>query len=62
MRYQCSYHDSRGCRCEKPASIRIHFAKDHPFDLMDLCLEHLKFHPGYYWSQEILDSREELVQ
>ncbi len=51
MKWQCSYYDSKGDRCSADATIRIHFSKDHPFDHMDLCEEHLKFHPGYVWSQ-----------
>ena len=50
-KWQCQYHDSKGVRCTEPAVQRIHFAKDHPFDFMDLCEEHLKFHPGYIWKQ-----------
>ena len=62
MRWRCSYHDSKGCRCEKPASIRIHFAKGHPFDHMDLCEKHLEFHPGYVWEQKIIEEGEILCQ
>lgn len=53
MKCQCSYHNSKGIRCEKEGTVRIHFAKDHPFDHMDLCEEHLEFHQGYLWSQQL---------
>lgn len=53
MKWQCEYHDSKGGRCDKPATIRIHFAKDHPFDKMDLCEDHFDIHPGYVWFQNI---------
>lgn len=53
MKWQCSYYNSKGIRCEKEATLRIHFSKDHPFDHMDLCEEHKQYHPGYVWSQDL---------
>lgn len=52
MRWQCQFHNSKGIRCAKEASHRVHFSKDHPFDHMDVCDEHLEIHQGYVWKEE----------
>lgn len=62
MRWQCQFYDSKGEQCTEPATLRIHFEKLHPFDHMDLCKVHIEFHPGYVWSQEIIDNGEVLIQ
>lgn len=42
MKWQCAYRSSRGIRCLAKATFRVFFAKDHPFDHIDLCEEHKK--------------------
>ena len=51
--WQCSKIDASGKRCEAKASCRLHFAKDHPFDHFDVCLEHLHEYSGFYSIQPI---------
>lgn len=47
---QCSYCDEFGIRCLAQAKWRIIFSKEHPFDFMNVCEEHLKEY-GYYTSK-----------
>ena len=53
MRWRCSFHDAKGIQCPNAALWRMHFAKDHPFDHIDVCSEHLDDYSSYSWLQDI---------
>jgi hypothetical protein len=53
MRFQCSYHDAKGTPCENEATYRLHYAKDHPFNHVDTCTEHLDQYFSFAWMQDL---------
>lgn len=59
MRWQCSFQNENGIRCENEAIYRIHFSNDHPFDHYDVCTEHLEQYQMFCWVQDLtLDGKE----
>ena len=63
MRWQCSFTDSTGSRCENEAIHRLHFSSQHPFDHVDVCLEHFEEYKRYCWVQDLHNQNgEEIVQ
>lgn len=38
--WPCQYVNAKGEPCGSEAFFRYHFAPDHPFDHMDVCMEH----------------------
>jgi hypothetical protein len=52
MKWQCSYHNSKGVRCENEAIYRAQFHEEHPFDHMDLCETHV---PIYHDSASYIE-------
>jgi len=42
MRWQCTFINSKGVRCEKEAIYRLQYGHDHPFEFVDTCEEHKK--------------------
>ena len=63
MRWQCTFVNSKGIRCENVALQRIHFASEHPFDHIDACAEHLEEYQRYCWVEDLHDKNgQEIVQ
>jgi hypothetical protein len=57
MRWQCSYHDNKGKRCENEALHRLHFSTEHPFDHVDVCQKHFEEYPRFCWVQELQERK-----
>jgi len=57
MKWRCSFHSANGVRCEKEAVLRLHYHKDHPFDFVDTCREHLQEYRHYQWRQTLVRSK-----
>ena len=56
IRWQCSYVNYNGDRCELEATRRIHFSGDHPFSHIDVCPKHFSEYNHYVWVQEDLQN------
>jgi len=63
MKWQCSYTDVNGIRCENEALQRIHFSSEHPFNHVDVCSEHFEEYKRCCWIQDLHDKNgEEIFQ
>jgi len=56
VRWQCSYCDSKGERCNRQAVWRLHFALDHPFNFVDVCKEHRGYYSNVAWHHTLSES------
>lgn len=52
-KWECEYVSENGERCGANALHRVHFAKDHPFNHVDVCREHLKKYTVFAWIQDL---------
>lgn len=50
-KFQCTYVDSKGRRCEAEALQRLNFTKEHPFDGVNVCEDHAKEYDNVVWIQ-----------
>ena len=63
MRWQCSYYDSKGIRCENEALHRVHFSSADPFDFSDVCDEHFEEYKHFCWTEDLqLKNGDTIVQ
>lgn len=61
MRWQCSFVDSKGKRCEAEALSRLHYSGEHPFDHADYCDAHVfDYMKGVQWVQDLLTRDREI--
>lgn len=62
MRWQCTFVNAAGSRCENEAIHRLHFASEHPFDFVDCCKVHFEEYKYFVWVQDLHDFGKEYVQ
>jgi hypothetical protein len=60
MRWQCSFVDKTGKRCENEALHRLHFASEHPFNHVDICDKHFEEYSEYSWVQDLFTKDREI--
>jgi hypothetical protein len=53
MKWQCTYHNSHGVRCENEALHRIHFSSEHPFNHVDVCALHYEEYQIFCWVEDL---------
>ena len=58
MRWQCTFVNAAGSRCENEAIHRLHFSSADPFNHVDVCAEHFEEYKVFCWVQEINDKGE----
>lgn len=55
--WKCQYINAEGASCGNEALFRLHFAPDHPFDHVDVCMLHSEEYKYYAWFQLLRDFR-----